>query len=216
VSDQYDTEHRLLARKAVWTDDAPVRFALEAIAAEEPRRVLDAGCGPGTIGARIAAHVVGVDTSPRMLELAAARGLEPVQADVADLPFDDGSFDCVLAAWMLYHVDPLDRGVAELARVLRPGGLLVAIANGREHLAEMWDRVVPGFRLSLAFTRENGAGILRRSFAHVEQHDFATVAHFDRDAVVRYVGSLSERIPVPEDIEPFDAHGEPTVFLTRR
>lgn len=72
-------------------------------------------------------------------------------------------------------------------------------------------------RLDLPFRRENGAEILRRSFATVEHHDFTTRARFDdRDAVVRYVSSMTARAEVPAGIEPFDAHGEPTVFLARK
>ena len=62
-----------------------------------------------------------VDVSPRMVELARARGVDARVGDVQELPFDDGSFDCAVAAWMLFHVPDLDRGLAELARVLRPG-----------------------------------------------------------------------------------------------
>jgi SAM-dependent methyltransferase len=221
VERQYATEHRLVARASVWEEDAggPIPFMLEAIAAERPRRVLDVGCGPGWHGARIAkrtrAQVVGVDQSPRMVELAAERGLDAVVADVHELPFEDGEFDCVLAAWMLHHVRDLDRGVGELARVLRPGGLLVATTNGLGHLAELLELVgLPLF--ALPFSRENGAAILRRSFASVERHDFTTCARFpDRDAVVRYVASMTRAVEVPEVVEPFDAHGEPTVFLAR-
>lgn len=222
LEQQYATEHRLLARKSVWQDDpnGPIPFLLDAIAAARPRRVLDIGCGPGwhaeLIAQRTGAHVVAADQSQRMVELAAERGLEAVVADIHDLPFADGSFDCVLAAWMLYHVRDLDRGVAELARVLRPGGLLVAATNGEGHLSELLERVgLP--RFAMPFRRENGAEILASGFSSVERHDFTTRAHFpDRDAVARYVASMSRAVEVPEAIEPFDAHGEPTVFLARR
>ena len=150
-----------------------------------------------------------------MVELAAERGLEAVVADVQELRFADGEFDCVLAGWMLYHVRDLDRGVAELARVLAPHGLLVATTNGGGHLSELFERVGRA-RFELPFSRENGAAILRRSFRTVEQHDFTTRARFvNRDAVVRYVSSMTAQVEVPADIEPFEAHGEPTVFLAR-
>ena len=196
-----------------------IGFLVDALGLTPGQRVLDVGCGPGWHGERIAertgAHVVAVDQSPRMVELAGGRGLEAVVADVQALPFDDGSFDCVVAAWMLYHVADLDRGVAELARVLRPGGLLVATTNGRGHLSELLERVGrPHFELP--FSRENGAGILRRSFETVEQHDFTARARFDdRDAVVRYVSSMTVQAEVPAEVEAFEAHGEPTVFLAR-
>lgn len=218
---QYATEHRLLARQSVWRNDGggPIAFIVDAIAAERPRRVLDVGCGTGSLGERIAArtgaHVVAADQSPRMVELAAQRGLDAHVADIHDLPFATGEFDCILAAWMLYHVRDLDRGIAELARVLRPGGLLVAATNGVGHLSELLERVgLPLFELP--FNRENGAGILERRFATIERHDFATSAEFpDRDAVVRYVSSMSRAVEVPPEVEPFAAHGEPTVFLAR-
>ena len=45
-----------------------------------------------------------------MVELARARGVDARVGDVQELPFADGAFDCVVAAWMLYHVPDLDRG----------------------------------------------------------------------------------------------------------
>jgi ubiquinone/menaquinone biosynthesis C-methylase UbiE len=181
--------------------------------------VLDVGCGPGRLGGRVAEHcgaeVVGVDTSVRMVELARERGLAAIVGDAQSLPFADREFDCVLAAWMLYHVPSLDRAVLELARVLRPGGLLVATTNGEGHLSELWTRIGPAWT-TLPFRRENGARILHRAFSHVEQVDFTTRARFpDREAVVRYAASLADTPDVPADIAPFDAHGEPTVFLAR-
>lgn len=221
IERQYATEHRLAARASVWQNDpgGPIDFILDAIAAERPRRVLDIGCGPGRHASRIAvrtgARVVAADQSPRMVELAAERGLEAVVADIHELPFAAGEFDCVLAAWMLYHVRDLDRGLSEVARVLRPGGLFVAATNGDGHLSELLERVgLPPF--VMPFSRENGEAILRRSFGSVERHDFTTRASFsDRAAVVRYVSSMSRAVHVPEKIEPFEAHGEPTVFLAR-
>ena len=76
--------------------------------------------------------------------------------DVQELPFPDGTFDAAVAAWMLYHVPDRDRAISELARVLRPGGRLVAITNGRDHLAELWHAVEhEGFETG--FSGENGA-----------------------------------------------------------
>src|SRR6266581_1282352 len=83
--------------------------------------------------------VIGVDQSERMVELQRSKGIDARVGDVQKLPFADGEFDVALAAWMLYHVPDLDRGLAELARVLRPGGRLVAVTNAEDHLRELWD-----------------------------------------------------------------------------
>ena len=59
------------------------------------------------------------------LAVAAGHGIEPVHADVAALPFDDATFDVVVAGEVLEHVTDLDGVVAEACRVLKPGGTFV-------------------------------------------------------------------------------------------
>ena len=105
-----------------------------------------------------------LDISPRMVELAAGRGVDAGVGDVQHLPFEDATFDCAVAAWMLFHVPDIDRGLGELARVLRPGGPLVAVTNARDAHAEL--RALAGRPSWLArSTRENGAEILGGTFA---------------------------------------------------
>ena len=93
-------------------------------------RILDAGCGPGGNGAWLATHgdVVGVDLSADALAFVRARRptTRPVRASVEALPFADGAFDVVVGLTILYTVPDDARAVAELARVLRPGGARAA------------------------------------------------------------------------------------------
>ena len=91
--------------------------------------VLDVATGPGYMAGLAAARgasVVGVDFSDEMLALAAS--LHPSvsfqHADAGALPFADGTFDAVVAAFLMPHVSDLPAVVGELARVLRPGGRL--------------------------------------------------------------------------------------------
>jgi SAM-dependent methyltransferase len=223
---QYADERRLVARSSVWRpggDEGPHAVALRAIAEIRPDRVLEVGCGWGDFAVRIAAQtgaeVIALDLSPRMVELARERGVDARVGDVQELPFRDGEFDCAVAVWMLYHVPDLDRGLAELARVLRPGGRLVAITNGVGHLAEMWALLGGREGLVLPFRRENGAEILSRHFASVTEHDLHATAVFeDRESIERYLGSLHPDVAtaLPEVELPFHAHGEPTVFVADR
>src|ERR1043166_6065639 len=106
-----------------------------------------------------------------MVELARGRGVRASVADAQALPFRDGTFDCVVALWMLYHLEDLDRGLREVVRVLRPGGRLVAVTDGVEHLAQLWDLIGPEGRVALPFSSENGAEVLQRHFTRVERRD---------------------------------------------
>ena len=228
VRKQYASETGLQSRASLYVETTgPFAgdLAFEAVAEAAPRRVLEVGCGTGWFSARLARElgvaVVAADQSERMVALAREQGVDARVADVQDLPFGDGEFDCVAANWMLYHVPDLDRGLAEIARVLTPGGRLVAVTNGRDHLLELWALVgAQELRLGrdLAFDSENGAERLRRHFASVERRDApGTVRIADRDAVVRYLCSMEawSRFAnrVPATFEPFDARRSNVVFV---
>jgi ubiquinone/menaquinone biosynthesis C-methylase UbiE len=92
--------------------------------------VLEAGCGTGLILQRLAQlnngrPTVGIDLSAGMLRVARSRGLAIAQASVDALPFPDQSFDTVVSFKVLAHVPQIERALAELARVTRPGGYLL-------------------------------------------------------------------------------------------
>jgi len=122
--------------------EEPWDVALRAIAEARPERVLDAGCGDGLLTSSIAAPVVvGVDSSPGMVERARSRGIDARRGDLHELPFRDGEFDVVVCSGVLHHLRDIDRAVREVARVLRPNGRLVAIENDDSNMHELWSVV---------------------------------------------------------------------------
>jgi len=114
------------------------------------RRLLDAGCGDGTYAIAAAergASVTGIDIAEPMLDAARQRAAEHhvdvrlERADVRSLPFDDESFDVVLAVTVLCFVGDADAAVREMARVLAPGGRLVVGELSRFSVWAAWRRV---------------------------------------------------------------------------
>jgi SAM-dependent methyltransferase len=177
VRDEYATDAGLAGRIAAY------RFAegpdareetFRAVAEARPRRVLEVGCGQGWLAERIQQEldcdVVAVDQSEHMVELTRARGVRAEVADAQELPFADGEFDCVVAAWMLFHVREVDKALAELARVLRPGGRLVAVTNGGDHLVELAE-LLGVERVEYSFSAENGEERLRRRFEAIDRRE---------------------------------------------
>ncbi|MGI8480189.1 MAG: class I SAM-dependent methyltransferase [Gaiellaceae bacterium] len=227
VRKQYASERGLAARKAVYADvtgpDAR-EIAFAAVAEVSPGRVLEVGCGEGELAQRLMndlrADVIALDQSPRMVELTMARGVDARVGDVQELPFPDESFDVAVAAWMLFHVPALDLALSELARVLTPGGRLVAATNCADHLIEMFE-LAGADRFELPFGGENAEPLLSRNFARVERRAAdGTVTFREADAIRSYLRS-SERLAsfadqVPELTEPLVARRRPVVFVAEK
>ena len=93
------------------------------------RDILECGCGTGLILQRLAefsSRAVGIDLSPGMLDHARERGLEVKEGSVTELPFDDASFDVTCSFKVLAHVPDIGKALSEMARVTRPGGVMIA------------------------------------------------------------------------------------------
>jgi len=115
--------------------DARVEERFREALGEKAGAVLDLACGPGVVTAavaRLATSVVAFDATPAMLDKARKRcaeaGLENVvfrQGDAATLPFEKGEFDTVVTRLAIHHFEAPSRVLAEIFRVLRPGGRLV-------------------------------------------------------------------------------------------
>lgn len=233
VANEYASEEALRERWAAYDEllEGPNEDEIlkELVLTARPRRLLDVGSGFGELcawaTARLGAEVVAVDISPRMVELSAQAGATAIEADMRALPFPDGSFDCVVARAVLYHVPDPERAIAEAARVLHSGGVFLATTGSddeHERLAA-WEALfgehIPPYP-PLSFSRENGRDLLLRSFDRVEQVDCDAVLVFPtRERLVRYVQALvlardaADR--VPELNEPFRLPDKATLFHAR-
>jgi SAM-dependent methyltransferase len=90
-------------------------------------RILDVGCGDGQISRLLSdagSDVVGVDPTWNQISVASERGggASYVRSGAAALPFGDASFDAAVACLVFEHIDEVDEAIAEIARVVRPGG----------------------------------------------------------------------------------------------
>ncbi len=124
ISPVYDAMNRTMTMGL----DQRWRRATVAAVVQPGDRVLDACCGTGDLAVAAlqagAATVTGLDFSERMLEQARRKStaIEWVQGDAEKLPFEDASFDAATVGFGVRNLADLERGLAELRRVLRPGG----------------------------------------------------------------------------------------------
>lgn len=136
IADRYDLITRLLSF------GLDRRWKARLVALAGPARnteALDLACGTGDIAfdlARCGARVIGLDVTHRMLQLAHARSpvalsgagaVRFVTGDMMALPFPDGSFDLVTTGYGIRNVPRIEPALAEIRRVLRPGGLLLSL-----------------------------------------------------------------------------------------
>jgi ubiquinone/menaquinone biosynthesis C-methylase UbiE len=132
--------------------------------------VLEAGCGTGLILERIAGFAKsarGIDLSGGMLAHARGRGLDVAQASVTALPYRDESFDVVCSFKVLAHVADIETALAEMARVTRPGGHVLAEFYNTRSLRYLVKRLKPPTAISeqnddeAVFTRYDSAARFR-------------------------------------------------------
>jgi ubiquinone/menaquinone biosynthesis C-methylase UbiE len=179
---------------------------LHALLEVSPSRVLDVGAGDGAFAERLAnalpaVDLVAVDISPRAVELARARGIDARLGDVQDLSFPDRCFDCVVANWMLYLAPDLDMALAEVARVLRAGGRLVAGAVASTTFAEIRELLGGVEPRTYSFSAENGTECLRPYFRRIERRDVKATIVFPSWRDVRdFVALAPERMELVERI----------------
>jgi SAM-dependent methyltransferase len=161
--------------------------------------VLDAGCGPGLYYDKMLkkqhVHYVGMDLLAPMLVNHPARTDDGklAVANIETLPFDDNSFDVVMANHMLYHVNDVHRAVQEMRRVLKPSGVLVVATNSVNTMPELQVLMRRAIVLltrggaaqvrapelpSDRFALENGTRLLAKYFYAVVRHDLPSALVF--------------------------------------
>jgi ubiquinone/menaquinone biosynthesis C-methylase UbiE len=208
VREQYANDANLQARIALHarfaTNPGWTQWLFDREAPPAGARLLDLGCGPATLWRANRERIdptwslTLADASAGMLDAARLElggGATYVVADAQELPFAAGSFDVVLANHMLYHVADRPRALAEIARVLVPGGTFHASTIGRGHLAELM-ALMPHWgagEYAEAFGLEAAPGRLEDLFAdiRVERFDCA-LAVTEVEPVLAYIRS-SER-----------------------
>jgi len=150
IAPVYDVMNRVMTAGL----DQRWRRATVRAVVERGDRVLDAACGTGDLGviaSKAGATVTGLDFSEAMLERGRKKApeLEWIRGDLLALPFDDDSFDAATVGFGVRNVADLPGAIAELQRVLRPGGRLAILEITRPRgplrfFYSLWfDRIVP-------------------------------------------------------------------------
>jgi ubiquinone/menaquinone biosynthesis C-methylase UbiE len=182
-------------------DHSPYRWLARAVS-PDAKIVLDLACGSGPMSRELVQPgrtVVGLDLSAAELKLAAERGPGPwVRADALALPFADGSIDAVTSSMGLVVVTPLSRVIDEIERVLRPGGVLAAIAPALRPLGTRDVRVLsrishrlrtkpqfPGPAELAGFSKTLALHGMRRVEDQRERYHFTVRSRADAELIMR-------------------------------
>lgn len=132
------------------TDALEQQLLFELLGPVTNKALLDVGCGDGALASELSrrgAAVTGLDADPAMITAARRRAeaeavqLQFVEGRAESLPFEDATFDLILAVTVLCFVHDAERAVKEMARVLKPGGYLIIGELGRSSLWAMHRRV---------------------------------------------------------------------------
>lgn len=207
VRAQYETSANLDARQAIWRHGPSfVDTVLDLAELRGDETIADIGCGNGLFLAALrqrghAGALVGLDLSAGMAGSTRAAA-SPVVADAQELPLAAGCVDRALCIHMLFHVLDIGRAVAELRRVVRPGGAAIVTTNGPGHsrelnafMAEATAQVTgvapDGDWQTARFHPEPARRLLAQAFSDVRLHDLGgPVPVYDPAVVTAAIASF--------------------------
>lgn len=212
VKRQYATENNLSTRISIHDKYSTNKIGfgnwiVSNYRIEKGAKVLEIGCGTGDMW-KNRESLIG-DCSKLVLSdfsegmLAAAENnignydnLEYKIIDIQEIPYEDETFDVVIANMMLYHVPDIDKGLAEVRRVLKRGGHFYCATYGEHGIIEYLSKILSAYgvedNINKNFTLQNGYEILNKTFSKVEKLEYIdSLAVTNIDDMVEYIYSLS-------------------------
>ncbi|MCY3979025.1 MAG: methyltransferase domain-containing protein [Chloroflexi bacterium] len=199
-----------------------VRWTLDTIGWAGDEVVLDIGPGRGNHYACLlqqqpALAYYALDLSPNLLLNHPCASDRLALGDAMRLPYSDDSFDIVMANHVLYHLADIEAGLAEIKRVLKPDGRLLAATDSQQNLIQLQmlihranvflsdngATVKPPAQPCEAFALENGTRILARHFYAVVRHDLPCQLVFDDiEPALQYLDSMRDlrQDSLPDDV----------------
>ena len=173
-------------------------------------RVLELGCGAGVIWKdnidKLPEDIslILTDFSEGMINEAMSNidensNIKYMQVDIQNIPYEDKSFDIVIANMMLYHVPNLNQGLSEVKRVLKDNGIFYCATYGENGIAEYLQEILKEYGVqkntNKVFTLQNGKDILYRYFDNVEKRIYEDHLEVTNgEDLVDYMVSLSSMI----------------------
>lgn len=170
-------------------------------------RILELGCGTGDMWkehtelSENISELVLTDFSAGMLEsakenLGETGNISYKVVDIQNIPYENNSFDTVIANMMLYHVPDIHKGLEEVRRVLKPEGSFYCATYGEHGIVEYISGLLKEYqvegKLNKNFTLQNGAEILSKHFRSVERYDYEDSLEVTNiDDMIDYIYSLS-------------------------
>lgn len=170
-------------------------------------KVLELGCGTGDMWKHrenlisLCSKLILSDFSKGMVATTKSNigeydNVEYKVIDIQEIPYEDETFDIVIANMMLYHVPDIDKGLAEVRRVLKKGGSFYCATYGEHGIIEYLSKILSKYgvedNINKNFTLQNGYEILNETFSKVERLEYIdSLAVTNIDDMVEYIYSLS-------------------------